>query len=46
MELEKKLSTSEVEVQLIRESLKVTLQKHSEDGKKQEERVSEELMAV
>lgn len=40
MELEKKLSASEVEIQLIRESLKVTLQKHSEEGKKQEERVS------
>ncbi|XP_060061584.1 centrosomal protein of 85 kDa isoform X3 [Erinaceus europaeus] len=39
IELEKKLSASEVEVQLIRESLKVTLQKHSEEGKKQEERV-------
>ncbi|XP_067581021.1 centrosomal protein of 85 kDa isoform X2 [Pseudorca crassidens] len=39
MELEKKLSASEVEVQLIRESLKVALQKHSEEGKKQEERV-------
>ncbi|XP_008835034.1 centrosomal protein of 85 kDa isoform X2 [Nannospalax galili] len=39
MELEKKLSSSEVEMQLIRESLKVTLQKHSEEGKKQEERV-------
>ncbi|XP_021499070.1 centrosomal protein of 85 kDa [Meriones unguiculatus] len=39
MELEKKLSASEVEIQLIRESLKVTLQKHSEEGKKQEERV-------
>lgn len=40
IELEKKLSASEVEVQLIRESLKVTLHKHSEEGKKQEERVS------
>lgn len=39
MELEKKLSASEVEIQLIRESLKMTLQKHSEEGKKQEERV-------
>ncbi|EPY77523.1 coiled-coil domain-containing protein 21 [Camelus ferus] len=39
VELEKKLSASEVEVQLIRESLKVALQKHSEEGKKQEERV-------
>ncbi|XP_040835553.1 centrosomal protein of 85 kDa isoform X2 [Ochotona curzoniae] len=39
IELEKKLSAAEVEVQLIRESLKVTLQKHSEEGKKQEERV-------
>ncbi|KAM5246851.1 centrosomal protein of 85 kDa [Ctenodactylus gundi] len=39
IELEKKLSASEVEVQLIRESLRVTLQKHSEEGKKQEERV-------
>ncbi|XP_007933956.1 centrosomal protein of 85 kDa [Orycteropus afer afer] len=39
IELEKKLSASEVEVQLIRESLKVALQKHSEEGKKQEERV-------
>nr|XP_012415870.1 PREDICTED: centrosomal protein of 85 kDa isoform X2 [Odobenus rosmarus divergens] len=39
MELEKKLSASEVEIQLIRESLKVALQKHSEEGKKQEERV-------
>lgn len=39
IELEKKLSASEVEVQLIRESLKVTLQKHSEEGKKQEERI-------
>nr|XP_002750508.3 centrosomal protein of 85 kDa isoform X2 [Callithrix jacchus]XP_035164120.2 centrosomal protein of 85 kDa isoform X2 [Callithrix jacchus]XP_035164121.2 centrosomal protein of 85 kDa isoform X2 [Callithrix jacchus] len=39
IELEKKLSASEVEVQLIRESLKVALQKHSEEAKKQEERV-------
>ncbi|KAM8792206.1 centrosomal protein of 85 kDa isoform 1-T2 [Rhynchonycteris naso] len=39
IELERKLSASEVEVQLIRESLKVALQKHSEEGKKQEERV-------
>uniref|UniRef100_A0A452DXM5 Centrosomal protein 85 n=1 Tax=Capra hircus TaxID=9925 RepID=A0A452DXM5_CAPHI len=39
IELEKKLSASEVEVQLIRESLRVALQKHSEEGKKQEERV-------
>ncbi|XP_075408853.1 centrosomal protein of 85 kDa isoform X2 [Tenrec ecaudatus] len=39
MELEKKLSASEVEVQLLRESLKVALQKHSEEGKKQDERV-------
>ncbi|KAM6173266.1 centrosomal protein of 85 kDa isoform 1-T1 [Erethizon dorsatum] len=39
IELEKKLSASEVEVQLIRESLKVTLHKHSEEGKKHEERV-------
>ncbi|KAM6218805.1 centrosomal protein of 85 kDa [Rhynchocyon petersi] len=39
IELEKKLSSSEVEVQLIRESLRVALQKHSEEGKKQEERV-------
>ncbi|XP_054996311.1 centrosomal protein of 85 kDa isoform X2 [Sorex araneus] len=39
IELEKKLSALEVEVQLIRESLKVALQKHSEEGKKQEERV-------
>nr|XP_012295450.1 centrosomal protein of 85 kDa isoform X7 [Aotus nancymaae] len=39
IELEKKLSASEVEVQLIRESLKVALQKHSEEVKKQEERV-------
>ncbi|XP_032217628.1 centrosomal protein of 85 kDa isoform X2 [Mustela erminea] len=39
IELEKKLSASEVEIQLIRESLKVALQKHSEEGKKQEERV-------
>ncbi|XP_036873779.1 centrosomal protein of 85 kDa isoform X5 [Manis javanica] len=39
IELEKKLSTSEVEVQLIRESLKMALQKQSEEGKKQEERV-------
>ncbi|XP_058160052.2 centrosomal protein of 85 kDa isoform X1 [Dasypus novemcinctus] len=39
IELEKKLSASEVEVQLIRESLKVALQKQSEEGKKQEERV-------
>ncbi|XP_072606779.1 centrosomal protein of 85 kDa isoform X1 [Vulpes vulpes] len=38
IELEKKLSASEVEIQLIRESLKVALQKHSEEGKKQEER--------
>ncbi|KAK2106224.1 Centrosomal protein of 85 kDa [Saguinus oedipus] len=38
IELEKKLSASEVEVQLIRESLKVALQKHSEEVKKQEER--------
>uniref|UniRef100_G1TCM1 Centrosomal protein 85 n=1 Tax=Oryctolagus cuniculus TaxID=9986 RepID=G1TCM1_RABIT len=41
IELEKKLSASEVEVQLIRESLKVTLQKHSEEGKKQEERLKD-----
>ncbi|XP_059771998.1 centrosomal protein of 85 kDa isoform X2 [Balaenoptera ricei] len=41
MELEKKLSASEVEVQLIRESLKVALQKHSEEGKKQEERLKD-----
>ncbi|XP_040612329.1 centrosomal protein of 85 kDa isoform X2 [Mesocricetus auratus] len=41
MELEKKLSASEVEIQLIRESLKVTLQKHSEEGKKQEERLKD-----
>uniref|UniRef100_A0A2K6BE92 Centrosomal protein 85 n=1 Tax=Macaca nemestrina TaxID=9545 RepID=A0A2K6BE92_MACNE len=39
IDLEKKLSASEVEVQLIRESLKVALQKHSEEVKKQEERV-------
>ncbi|XP_027631941.1 centrosomal protein of 85 kDa isoform X2 [Tupaia chinensis] len=39
MELEKKLSASEVEIQLIRESLKMALQKHTEEGKKQEERV-------
>ncbi|XP_066126123.1 centrosomal protein of 85 kDa isoform X3 [Saccopteryx bilineata] len=39
IEFERKLSASEVEVQLIRESLKVALQKHSEEGKKQEERV-------
>ncbi|XP_016071979.1 PREDICTED: centrosomal protein of 85 kDa isoform X1 [Miniopterus natalensis] len=39
IELERKLAASEVEVQLIRESLKVALQKHSEEGKKQEERV-------
>nr|XP_045046638.2 centrosomal protein of 85 kDa isoform X2 [Desmodus rotundus] len=39
IELERKLSASEVEVQLIRESLKVALQKYSEEGKKQEERV-------
>ncbi|XP_043853814.1 centrosomal protein of 85 kDa isoform X3 [Dromiciops gliroides] len=39
MELEKKLSASEVDAQLIRESLRVALQKHSEEGKKQEERV-------
>ncbi|XP_027720734.1 centrosomal protein of 85 kDa isoform X1 [Vombatus ursinus] len=38
-ELEKKLSASEVDAQLIRESLRVALQKHSEEGKKQEERV-------
>uniref|UniRef100_A0A8D1N217 Centrosomal protein 85 n=1 Tax=Sus scrofa TaxID=9823 RepID=A0A8D1N217_PIG len=41
IELEKKLSASEVEVQLIRESLKVALQKHSEEGKKQEERLKD-----
>lgn len=40
-ELEKKLSASEVDAQLIRESLRVALQKHSEEGKKQEERVSD-----
>ncbi|XP_054576402.1 centrosomal protein of 85 kDa [Eptesicus fuscus] len=39
IELERKLSASEVEVQLIRESLRVALQKHSEEGKKQEDRV-------
>uniref|UniRef100_A0A4W2HB06 Centrosomal protein 85 n=1 Tax=Bos indicus x Bos taurus TaxID=30522 RepID=A0A4W2HB06_BOBOX len=41
IELEKKLSASEVEVQLIRESLRVALQKHSEEGKKQEERLKD-----
>ncbi|XP_058409289.1 centrosomal protein of 85 kDa isoform X3 [Diceros bicornis minor] len=41
IELERKLSASEVEVQLIRESLKVALQKHSEEGKKQEERLKD-----
>lgn len=39
IELERKLSASEVEIQLIRESLKMALQKNSEEGKKQEERV-------
>ncbi|XP_034503047.1 centrosomal protein of 85 kDa isoform X4 [Ailuropoda melanoleuca] len=46
IELEKKLSASEVEIQLIRESLKVALQKHSEEGKKQEERWSGTNAAV
>ncbi|XP_033083546.1 centrosomal protein of 85 kDa isoform X5 [Trachypithecus francoisi] len=41
IDLEKKLSASEVEVQLIRESLKVALQKHSEEVKKQEERLKD-----
>lgn len=40
IELERKLSASEVEIQLIRESLRMALQKHSEEGKKHEERVS------
>ncbi|XP_019505796.1 PREDICTED: centrosomal protein of 85 kDa isoform X1 [Hipposideros armiger] len=39
IELERKLSASEVEIQLIRESLKMALQKNSEEGKKQEEKV-------
>ncbi|NXA06256.1 CEP85 protein, partial [Sapayoa aenigma] len=39
IELERKLAAAEVDVKLIRESLKETAQKHAEELKKQEERV-------
>ncbi|NWS32693.1 CEP85 protein, partial [Polioptila caerulea] len=39
IELERKLAAAEVDVKLVRESLKETLQKHAEELKKQEERV-------
>ncbi|XP_050788667.1 centrosomal protein of 85 kDa isoform X1 [Gopherus flavomarginatus] len=39
IELEKKLAASEVDVKLIRETLKETVQKHVEELKKQEERI-------
>ncbi|NXM81786.1 CEP85 protein, partial [Oenanthe oenanthe] len=38
-ELERKLAAAEVDVKLLRESLKETVQKHAEELKKQEERV-------
>ncbi|XP_058712162.1 centrosomal protein of 85 kDa isoform X2 [Poecile atricapillus] len=39
IELERKLAAAEVDVKLVRESLKETVQKHAEELKKQEERV-------
>ncbi|NXC90898.1 CEP85 protein, partial [Cercotrichas coryphoeus] len=39
VELERKLAAAEVDVKLLRESLKETVQKHAEELKKQEERV-------
>ncbi|NXL71170.1 CEP85 protein, partial [Leptocoma aspasia] len=39
IELERKLAAAEVDVKLVRESLKDTVQKHAEELKKQEERV-------
>ncbi|KFP88404.1 PREDICTED: centrosomal protein of 85 kDa [Acanthisitta chloris] len=39
LELERKLAAAEVDVKLVRESLKETVQKHAEELKKQEERV-------
>ncbi|KAF4800086.1 Centrosomal protein of 85 kDa [Turdus rufiventris] len=39
MELERKLAAAELDVKLLRESLKETVQKHAEELKKQEERV-------
>ncbi|XP_066191140.1 centrosomal protein of 85 kDa isoform X2 [Sylvia atricapilla] len=39
IELERKLAAAEVDVKLVRESLKETMQKHAEELKKQEERV-------
>ncbi|NXE70410.1 CEP85 protein, partial [Calcarius ornatus] len=39
IELERKLAAAELDVKLVRESLKETLQKHAEELKKQEERV-------
>ncbi|NXQ55124.1 CEP85 protein, partial [Anthoscopus minutus] len=39
IELERKLAAAEVDVKLVRESLKETVQKHAEELKKQEERI-------
>ncbi|NWI47074.1 CEP85 protein, partial [Picathartes gymnocephalus] len=39
MELQRKLAAAEVDVKLVQESLKETVQKHAEELKKQEERV-------
>ncbi|XP_030087218.2 centrosomal protein of 85 kDa [Serinus canaria] len=39
IELERKLAAAEVDVKLVRESLKETVQKHAEELKKQEERL-------
>ncbi|NXU97984.1 CEP85 protein, partial [Cettia cetti] len=39
LELQRKLAAAEVDVKLVRESLKETVQKHAEELKKQEERV-------
>ncbi|NXO62455.1 CEP85 protein, partial [Phainopepla nitens] len=39
IELQRKLAAAEVDVKLVRESLKETVQKHAEELKKQEERV-------
>ncbi|CAN8200448.1 unnamed protein product [Coccothraustes coccothraustes] len=39
IELERKLAAAEMDVKLVRESLKKTVQKHAEELKKQEERV-------
>ncbi|XP_030820414.1 centrosomal protein of 85 kDa [Camarhynchus parvulus] len=39
IELERKLAAAELDVKLVRESLKETVQKHAEELKKQEERV-------